>query len=84
MRGDLSNAPTRGQRDVTTTATEFESDLVDLSRCGLHEVMTLHDPLFVDALDVLVRHLGERPTFQSNSGAGNSPYLAADCDGAEH
>ncbi|MDT0433095.1 MULTISPECIES: hypothetical protein [Streptomyces] len=69
---------------MTTTATEFESDLVDLSRCGLHEVMTLHDPLFVDALDVLVRHLGERPTFQSNSGAGNSPYLAADCDGAEH
>jgi hypothetical protein len=65
---------------VTTTATEFETDLVDLSRCGLHEVMTIHDPLLTEALDSLVRHLRERSAFQNNSGSGGSPYLAAACD----
>ncbi|MET7737606.1 MULTISPECIES: hypothetical protein [unclassified Streptomyces] len=68
---------------MTTTATEFETDLVDLSRCGLHGVMTLHDPLLADALRTLVRHLDERSAFQSASGGAGSPYLAAECDGDE-
>lgn len=65
---------------MTTSATEFETDLVDLSRCGLHEVMTIRDPLLQDALHTLVRHLGERSAAQSNSGSGSSPYLPAACD----
>ncbi|PZT71001.1 hypothetical protein DN402_00755 [Streptomyces sp. SW4] len=53
---------------MTTSATEFETDLVDLSRCGLQDVMTSHDPRFVDALHTLVRRLGETPALQSASG----------------
>ncbi|MEU9337871.1 hypothetical protein AB0D49_32685 [Streptomyces sp. NPDC048290] len=64
-----------------TSATEFETDLVDLSRCGLHEVMTLHDPVFVAAVQALVTRLGESPAIQNDSGSNNSPYLAVDCGG---
>ncbi|BCL32003.1 hypothetical protein GCM10017557_68620 [Streptomyces aurantiacus] len=73
----------RGQWDVTTSATEFETDLVDLSQCGLQEVMTFHDPLVVDALHTLVRHLGERSAAQANNGGGGSPYFAAGCDAGD-
>ncbi|MFF9622536.1 hypothetical protein [Streptomyces griseosporeus] len=65
---------------MTTSATEFETDLVDLSRCGLHEVMTIRDPLLQDALHTLVRHLADRPALQSDSGGNSSPYLPAACD----
>lgn len=65
---------------MTTSATELETDVVDLSHCGLQDVMTCHDPLVVDALHTLVRHLGERSAAQSNSGGGGSPYFAAGCD----
>ncbi|MGW0332491.1 hypothetical protein ACWD0J_11575 [Streptomyces sp. NPDC003011] len=64
---------------MTTSATEFETDLVDLSRCGLQEVMTLHGPVVREALSTLVRHLGEKAAAQSASGGAGSPHLAVDC-----
>ncbi|MEV1082147.1 hypothetical protein AB0I98_28490 [Streptomyces sp. NPDC050211] len=68
---------------MTSSATEFETDLVDLSQCGLQEVMTFHDPLVVDALHTLVRYLGEGPAAQSANGGGGSPYFAAGCDSGD-
>lgn len=64
---------------MTTSATEFETDLIDLSRCGLQEVLALQDPAIVDALSDLVQHLGERAGAQSNSGGAGSPHLAVAC-----
>ncbi|NEA98394.1 hypothetical protein [Streptomyces sp. SID13726] len=69
---------------MTTYATEFETDLIDLSRCGLQEVMALRDPAVVDAMSALVRHLGERTAAQSASGGAGSPHLAVDCSAPQH
>ncbi|MDB1088321.1 hypothetical protein PJ985_12170 [Streptomyces sp. ACA25] len=66
---------------MSTSATEFETDLVDLSHCGLREVMSLRDPLVVDALDALVRHLRERAAVQADGGGEGSPHLATGCAG---
>ncbi|WP_405621079.1 hypothetical protein [Streptomyces sp. NBC_00076] len=69
---------------MTTSATEFETDLVDLSRCGLQEVMTLRGPAVDEALSTLVRHLGEKTAAQSASGGAGSPHLAVDCNAGQH
>jgi len=82
-RSGLSTAM-RERQNVTTSATEFETDLIDLSRCGLQEVMALRDSAVVDALSTLVRHLGERAAAQSASGGDGSPHLAVDCSTGRH
>lgn len=64
---------------MTTTATEFETDLVDLSRWGLRGVMALEDPLLADALRTLVRGLGTTTAAQNNAGSQGSPYLVVGC-----
>ncbi|GAA1417207.1 hypothetical protein GCM10009601_10780 [Streptomyces thermospinosisporus] len=69
---------------MTTSATEIETDVIDLSRCGLREVMALRDDSVTDALSSLVRHLGERTAAQSASGGAGSPYLAVDCAPDRH
>ncbi|MCT7356181.1 hypothetical protein N4P33_29120 [Streptomyces sp. 15-116A] len=69
---------------MTTSATEIETDLIDLSRCGLREVMALRDATVTDALSSLVRHLGEKTAAQSASGGAGSPYLAVDCAPDRH
>ena len=73
----------RGQRDVRTSATdtEVETDIVDLSNCGLEELMALRDPLVVGSLDALVRHVTERAATLKASGGDDSPYFTSDCGG---
>jgi hypothetical protein len=65
---------------VRTSATELETDLVDLSLCGLQEAMTVRHPLVVASLDALTESLVERSAAQDNSGSG-SPHFATDCSG---
>lgn len=66
---------------MTSSATEFETDLVDLSRCGLDEVMSLRDARVVEALDTLVRHLGVGAMTQRDGSGSGSTYFVARCGG---
>lgn len=66
---------------TSATDTEVETEIVDLSNCGLEELMALRDPLVVGSLDALVRHVVERAAVLAASDGGNSPYLVSDCGG---
>lgn len=62
---------------MTTSTTEIETGLVDLSSCALGDVMANQDPTFVDALWSLVHDLGQRAASQkAGGGDGVTP-----CDG---
>ncbi|GAB3666665.1 hypothetical protein [Streptomyces sparsus] len=65
---------------MRTSATECETDLVDLSLCGLQEAMAVRHPLVVTSLDALMESLLERSAAQDNSGSG-SPHFATGCSG---
>ena len=53
---------------MRTSVTDIETDVVDLSDCGLSEAMTLQDPLIVESLAVLCSHLAEQPEIQNAGG----------------
>lgn len=86
MRGGAS-APARpkagadrGKPDVRTSTTDIESGLVDLSRFGLQEAMTLCDPLVVESQSVLLKSLMEEAGGQDAGGPGGSTYFLSACD----
>lgn len=59
------------------SATEIETDLVDLSGWGLGEVMALSDPQLVQAQSTLLRHLVDHAVGLRGGDGQGSPYFAA-------
>lgn len=66
-----------------SSTTEIESGLVDLSRCGLQEAMTLHDPLVVESQDALLRVLVQEAAGQNAGGGAGSSHFVSRCDGRQ-
>lgn len=58
------------------SATEIETDLVDLSGWGLGEVMALSDPQLVQAQSTLLRHLVDHAVGLRGGNGEGSPYFA--------
>jgi hypothetical protein len=69
---------------VWTSPTDIETDVVDLSHCGLGEAMTLQDPLLMASLESVVEAVAGQPEMQSAGGTDNpnpSEYFPAPCSG---
>ncbi|MEV5351538.1 hypothetical protein [Streptomyces sp. NPDC052693] len=59
------------------SATDIETDLVDLSGWSLREVMALRDPQLVQAQNTLLRHLVDHAVGLRGGDGSGSPYFAA-------
>lgn len=59
------------------SATDIETDLVDLSGWGLREVMARSDPQLVQAQNTLLRHLVDHAVGLRGGDGSGSPYFAA-------
>jgi hypothetical protein len=68
---------------VKTSTTDIDSGLVDLSRCGLREAMTLSGPSITQAEEELLEELIREATGQSAGGPINNPFSSSRCDAPE-
>ena len=71
---------------MRTFATDIESDVVDLSRCGLLEALALQDPSVTASLEALLGRLAEQPEIQAVGGGTDdkNEHFSLLCQGSAH